>query len=86
MELCQILSFRSHWRNGRWSRMLCDRLGTLSTALAAGCECWRWRPLKNIVLRLVAYEIALALPRVVYREARNAKGFHCLRQVEISSV
>ena len=29
----------------------------------------------------------LTLPRVVYREARNADGFHCLmRQVEISSV
>jgi hypothetical protein len=29
------------------SRMLCDRLGSLSTALAAGCECWRWRPHKK---------------------------------------
>ena len=29
--------------NRHWSRVFCDRSGSLGTALAAECECWRQR-------------------------------------------
>jgi Membrane transport protein len=38
-----------------------DRLGSLSTALAAECECWRWCRPERHRLPLVACTVAVAL-------------------------